>query len=73
MRHGFGGRSAGLCLLTVPLLLIELLYIMNLPADQLASRGFILDLAAVAMSVALTGEPLNEAYRYVACLLSVQL
>ena len=36
-------------------------------------KGFTLGLAAVAMSVALTGAPLNEAYRYVACLLTVQL
>jgi bacteriorhodopsin len=36
-------------LLTVPLLLIELLCVMDLPADELASKGFTLGLAAAVM------------------------
>ena len=36
-------------LLTIPLLLVELLCVMDLPADQLASKGFTLGLAAAAM------------------------
>ena len=36
-------------LLLAPLFLIELLCVMDLPADQLASKGFTLGLAAAAM------------------------
>jgi len=36
-------------LLTVPLLLIELLCVMDLPADELASKGFTLGVASAAM------------------------